>query len=152
MCFRELETLLSTRYYTMKLLPIKSRSQIFVPMIEMLDHLLVMGVIQSETDIQRLLCLLNPERLAPSNAASKKSLSLPHWGPGYCKKNKTKKNLCFMWYLYTISESVPLFSCLCVDAGRWRLGLLSAEVTSEEDMKLALCNLLQHLCDCQVCT
>ena len=79
----------------MKLLPIKSRSQIFVPMIEMLDHLLVMGVIQSETDIQRLLCLLNPERLAPSNAASKKSLSLLRWGPGYYKKTK-QKTVCFM--------------------------------------------------------
>ena len=61
----------------MKLLPIKSRSQIFVPLIEMLDHLLVMGVIQSETDIQRLLCLLSPERLAPSNAASKISFNPP---------------------------------------------------------------------------
>ena len=69
--FRELEKLLSMRYYNMKLLPIKSRSQIFVPMIEMLDNLLVMGVIQSETDIQRLLCLLNPERLAPRNTTSK---------------------------------------------------------------------------------
>ncbi len=103
MCFRELEKLLSTRYYNMQLLPIKSRSQIFVPLIEMLDNLLVMGVIQSETDIQRLLCLLSPERLAPCNTAS-----------------------------------------------MWSLGLLSAEVTSEEDMKLALCSLLQHLCDCQV--
>ena len=72
--FRELEKLLSTRYYTMKLLPIKSRSQIFVPMIEMLDNLLVMGVIQSETDIQRLLCLLNPERLAPNNSSSKTTI------------------------------------------------------------------------------
>ena len=70
-CFRELEKLLSTRYYNMQLLPIKSRSQIFVPLIEMLDNLLVMGVIQSETDIQRLLCLLSPEGLAPSNTASK---------------------------------------------------------------------------------
>jgi hypothetical protein len=29
-------------------------------------------------------------------------------------------------------------------------GLLSQEVSSEEPMKLALCALLQHLCDCQV--
>ena len=56
----------------MKLLPIQSRSQIFVPMIEMLDRLVVMGVIQSEVDIQRLLCLLNPERLTPANYNSEK--------------------------------------------------------------------------------
>ena len=74
LCFRELEKLLSTRYYNMQLLPIKSRSQIFVPLIEMLDNLLVMGVIQSEADIQRLLCLLNPERLAPNNPAGKTSI------------------------------------------------------------------------------
>ena len=62
---RELEKLLTTSYYTKKLLPIKSRSQIFVPMIELLDYLLVMGVIQSEVDIQRLLVILSPDKLAP---------------------------------------------------------------------------------------
>ena len=60
----------------MKLLPIKSRSQIFVPMIQMLDNLLVMGVIQSEADIQRLLSLLDPERLAPSSFTSTCNYSL----------------------------------------------------------------------------
>ena len=29
-------------------------------------------------------------------------------------------------------------------------GLLSVNVSNEEPMKLALCVLLQHLCDCQV--
>lgn len=29
-------------------------------------------------------------------------------------------------------------------------GLLSPEVAKEEPIKLALCQLLQHLCDCQV--
>lgn len=72
--FRELEKLLSTKYYTVKLLPIKSRSQIFVPMIEVLDNLLVMGVVQSETDIQRLLALLSPERLVPSNQTGLKKV------------------------------------------------------------------------------
>ena len=71
---RELEKLLSTKYYTVKLLPIKSRSQIFVPMIEVLDHLLVMGVVQSETDIQRLLALLSPNRLVPNNQSGLKKI------------------------------------------------------------------------------
>ena len=79
-CFcRELEKLLTTSYYTKRLLPIKSRSQIFVPLIEMLDYLLVMGVVQSEGDIQRLLMLLSPDKLAPKSSAGKKapfSLSL----------------------------------------------------------------------------
>lgn len=61
---RELEKLLSTKYYMMKLLPIETRSQIFVPMIEMLDNLLVMGVVQCERDMQRLLSLLSPEKLS----------------------------------------------------------------------------------------
>lgn len=65
---RELEKLLSTKYYMMKLLPIKTRSQIFVPMIEMLDNLLVMGVVQCERDMQRLLSLLSPEKLSPNRS------------------------------------------------------------------------------------
>ena len=64
---------------------------------------------------------------------------------------------------YIITENVPANSChlpvymyhisvfhCSVAVGQWSLGLLSSEVTSEEGMKLALCSLLQHLCDCQV--
>ena len=61
MYFRALEDMLSTRYYIMKLLPSESRSQIFVPVIQTLDQLLVMGVVHGEDDYKRVLALLDPQ-------------------------------------------------------------------------------------------
>ena len=60
--FHSLERLLHSDHYKMCLLPIGSRSQVFVPMIEGLDHLLVMGVLKEERDLQRLLHLLDPNQ------------------------------------------------------------------------------------------
>ena len=56
-----LEKLLLSEYYKMYLLPTNSRSPIFVPMIEAVDNLLVIGVLSDEKDLQRLLHLLDPE-------------------------------------------------------------------------------------------
>ena len=39
---------------------------------------------------------------------------------------------------------------LSLPPDRLPYGLLSAEVATEEPIKLVLCDLLQHLCDCQV--
>ena len=55
-----LESLLHSNYYKMYLLPADTRSPIFVPMIEALDNLLVMGVLSEERDLERLLHLLDP--------------------------------------------------------------------------------------------
>lgn len=60
--FHSLEKLLHSDYYKMYLLPTDSRSPIFVPMIEALDRLLVMGVLNSEQDLERLLHLLDPTK------------------------------------------------------------------------------------------
>ena len=55
-----LDTLLSSRSYRVKLLP-STISEIFVPLITALDHLLVIGGIQGDTDVQKLLELLDPK-------------------------------------------------------------------------------------------
>ena len=61
---RSLEKLLHSDYYKMYLLPADSRSPVFVPMIEALDHLLVMGVLNQKEDLQRLLHLLDPGKFS----------------------------------------------------------------------------------------
>ena len=62
--FSSLEKLLHLDYYKMYLLPLPgdTRSPVFVPMIEALDHLLVMGALKEERDLQRLLHLLDPNQ------------------------------------------------------------------------------------------
>ena len=53
--------------------------------------------------------------------------------------------------LATGLKSVHLHVLLSlVDVVQFEEGLLSREVSNEEPMKVALCVLLQHLCDCQV--
>jgi hypothetical protein len=66
-----LEKLLHADYFRMYLLPATTRSSIFVPMIEALDHLLVMGVMKEERELQRLLHLLDPNQFALTNCRSK---------------------------------------------------------------------------------
>ncbi len=56
-----LESLLHSNYYKMYLLPADTRSPIFVPMIEVVDALLVMGLLNQEKDLQRVLYLLDPQ-------------------------------------------------------------------------------------------
>ncbi len=65
-----LEKLLHTNYYKMYLLPANTRSPIFVPMIEALDHLLVMGVLSEERDLERLLHLLDPQQFSLTDSES----------------------------------------------------------------------------------
>lgn len=72
--FRSLENLLHSDYYKMYLLPADSRSPIFVPMIEALDHLLVMGVLKEEKDLQRLLHLLEPNQFGLANSKSESAV------------------------------------------------------------------------------
>lgn len=62
--FHSLESLLHLDYYKMYLLPLPgdTRSPVFVPMVEALDHLLVMGALKEERDLQRLLHLLDPNQ------------------------------------------------------------------------------------------
>lgn len=69
-----LENLLHTDYYKMYLLPADTRSPIFVPMIEALDHLLVMGALSEEKDLERLLHLLDPKQFSLPDSESKTSL------------------------------------------------------------------------------
>ena len=65
-----LEGLLHSDYYKMYLLPADTRSPIFVPMIEALDHLLVMGVLSEEEDLERLLHLLDPQQFPLTDSES----------------------------------------------------------------------------------
>ena len=65
-----LEKLLHTNYYKMYLLPADTRSPIFVPMIEAMDHLLVMGVLSEERDLERLLHLLDPTKFPLTGSKS----------------------------------------------------------------------------------
>lgn len=55
-----LELLLSGDFYKMQLLPTNTVSNMFVPLIESLDTLLVIGALKDEADFQRLLCILDP--------------------------------------------------------------------------------------------
>ena len=79
---RDLEVLLSSKKYKLRLNPSRSRSEIFVPLIEVLDNLLVMGVIQADSDLKRLLLLLDPEQFLPKTTKSECSHSLLHHGEG----------------------------------------------------------------------
>jgi len=77
----ELEQLLATQYYSGRLLPCRGSSDIFVPLLKVLDQLLVVGVIQEEKDLRRLLELLDPEQFVPkkthSKATAERSVHLP---------------------------------------------------------------------------
>lgn len=57
----------------MKLLP-ATLSEIFVPLINALDYLLVIGVIRMDSDLQRLLQVLDPQLFAPTNGKSEFNL------------------------------------------------------------------------------
>ncbi len=61
-----LELLLSTRSYRVKLLP-ASLSEIFVPLINALDYLLVIGGIEGDGDVERMLELLDPRLFSSSS-------------------------------------------------------------------------------------
>lgn len=65
-----LEGMLASKYYTMQLLPSDTRSQIFVPLIETLDSLLVSGAVHGEADYKRILALLDPESFASKEKRS----------------------------------------------------------------------------------
>lgn len=67
---KSLEKLLHSDYYKMHLLPSDARSPIFVPMIKAMDHLLVLGVLNEERDLQRLLHLLDPNTFVLPNSKS----------------------------------------------------------------------------------
>lgn len=67
----DLEHLLATQYFSGRLLPCQGSSDIFVPLLKILDQLLVMGVIQKDKDLRRLLVLLDPELFTPSSTKSK---------------------------------------------------------------------------------
>ena len=58
----------STRYYQGVLLPRVSCSEIFVPLLTLLDNLLVVGAVQEEVDLTRLLALLDPQKFAESGS------------------------------------------------------------------------------------
>ena len=77
----ELERLLATQYYSGRLLPCRGSSDIFVPLLKVLDQLLVVGVIQEDKDLRRLLELLDPEQFVPkkthSKATARRSVHLP---------------------------------------------------------------------------
>ena len=66
----ELEQLLATQYYSGRLLPCQGSSDIFVPLLKVLDQLLVVGVIQEDKDLRRLLELLDPEQFVPKKTKS----------------------------------------------------------------------------------
>ncbi len=61
-----LEVLLATRSYRVKLLP-ATRSEIFVPLINALDYLLVIGEIEGTEDVERMLELLDPRLFTSSS-------------------------------------------------------------------------------------
>lgn len=67
---KSLEKLLNSDYYKMHLLPSDARSPIFVPMIKAMDHLLVLGALNEEKDLQRLLHLLDPNTFVLPNSKS----------------------------------------------------------------------------------
>ena len=66
----DLEHLLATQYFSGRLLPCQGSSDIFVPLLKILDQLLVIGVIQEDKDLRRLLELLDPEQFTPSSTKS----------------------------------------------------------------------------------
>ena len=60
MVLDRLEKMLNKDYYKMQLLPSKTYSAMFVPVIEAVDNLLVLGELKTESDLQRLLHILDP--------------------------------------------------------------------------------------------
>jgi len=56
-----LEKMLVKDFYKMKLLPSHNYSAIFVPVIEAVDNLLVLGELKEKDQFQRLLHLLDPQ-------------------------------------------------------------------------------------------
>lgn len=62
--FADLEELLKTGYYKGQILPCHGSHEIFVPLLHTLDQLLVIGAIQEDGDLQRLLRLLDPQEFA----------------------------------------------------------------------------------------
>ena len=68
--FSDLEQLLATKSYAGNLLPIRGSHEIFVPLLHVLDQLLVMGVLQEERDLKRLLVLLDPKEFATGKSKS----------------------------------------------------------------------------------
>ena len=53
------------RYHQGIILPRSNCSEIFVPLLRILDSLLVVGALERENDLKRLLILLDPAKFAP---------------------------------------------------------------------------------------
>ncbi len=74
--FSNLERLLVTRSYTGYLLPCQGSHEIFVPLLNVLDQLLVLGELQEETDLKRFLALLDPQEFAVGRSELLASLNV----------------------------------------------------------------------------
>ena len=57
--------ILTNRFYKGILLPRVSCSEVIVPVLTLLDNLLVIGAVQEQSDLSKLLTLLEPQMFAP---------------------------------------------------------------------------------------
>jgi len=78
----DLEHLLATQYFSGRLLPCQGSSDIFVPLLKILDQLLVMGVIQKDKDLRRCLSSWIQNCSLPAAPRVSRMLYVTHTGVG----------------------------------------------------------------------
>ena len=100
-----LEDLLCSQYYKMYLLPVDSRSPVFVPMIKAMDDLLVVGALNQEHDFQRVLHLLDPLEFTLPTSESEFS-----YGVGNQSLDQVSL-FCFVFVCFVLFLFVCLFVC-----------------------------------------